>query len=82
MHCLYADGMKKQYENKISRGSVPHLKVADLLKVQIPLCSPQKQEQVVAKLDAFTSLIANLQEERDLRQKQYEYYREKLLTFE
>ena len=82
MHCLYADGMKKQYENKISRGSVPHLKVADLLKVQIPLCSPQKQEQVVAKLDAFTSLITNLQEERDLRQKQYEYYREKLLTFE
>jgi len=82
MHSLYADVMKKQYENKISRGSVPHLKVADLLKVKIPLCSPQKQERVVAKLDAFTSLISKLQEERDLRQKQYEYYREKLLTFE
>jgi type I restriction enzyme S subunit len=41
-----------------------------------------EQTAVVEKLDAFTSLIFKLQEERDLRQKQYEYYREKLLTFE
>lgn len=82
MHCLYSEKMKKQYEYKISRGSVPHLKVADLMKVYIPVCSPQKQAELVEKLNTFTSLISKLEEERDLRQKQYEYYREKLLTFE
>lgn len=82
MHCLYSEKMKKQYEYKISRGSVPHLKVADLMKVSIPVCSPQKQAELVEELNTFTSLISKLEEERDLRQKQYEYYREKLLTFE
>lgn len=49
---------------------------------EVPLPSLEKQRTIVDKLEVFTSLIFNLQEERDLRQKQYEYYREKLLTFE
>lgn len=40
------------------------------------------QQSIVSKLDAFESLISSLKEEIALRQKQYEYYREKLLTFE
>ena len=40
------------------------------------------QQSIVEKLDAFESLISSLKEEIALRQKQYEYYREKLLTFE
>ena len=39
-------------------------------------------DYIVSKLDAFESLISSLKEEIALRQKQYEYYREKLLTFE
>ena len=53
-----------------------------LSKIKIPLPCKEKQLEIVEKLDTFTSLISKLQEERDLRQKQYEYYREKLLTFE
>lgn len=53
-----------------------------LSKIRIDLPSLDMQSSIVGKLDAFTSLITKLQEERDLRQKQYEYYREKLLTFE
>jgi len=37
---------------------------------------------IVNKINVFTDLISKLQEEIELRQKQYEYYREKLLTFE
>ena len=48
----------------------------------VPIVSYQDQNRIVSILDTFTSLISKLKEERDLRQKQYEYYREKLLTFE
>ena len=40
------------------------------------------QQSIVEKLDSFESLISSLKEEIALRQKQYEYYREKLLTFD
>ena len=48
---------------------------------QIPLPSLDKQQRIVRTLDTFESLLTNLKKERELRQKQYEYYREKLLTF-
>lgn len=50
--------------------------------ISIPLPSLSVQQSIVERLDKMESLIQNLQAERDLRQKQYEYYREKLLTFE
>ena len=53
-----------------------------MTKYEIYLPNMEIQNEIGRKLDAFTSLITKLEEERDLRQKQYEYYREKLLTFE
>ena len=82
MQCLYANYIKKQYEPKISRGSVPHLKVADLLKVNIPIPSIIEQQRIVSILDTFEASIANLEAQLAQREKQYEYYRNKLLTFE
>ena len=55
---------------------------ARLSKIPIPIPSIEEQEHIVNILDSFTTLISKLEEERDLHQKQYEYYREKLLTFE
>lgn len=52
-----------------------------LSKVLIPLPSLSVQQSIVDKLDRFEALIANIKEEIELRKKQYEYYREKLLTF-
>lgn len=49
-------------------------------KISVPTI--QEQQRIVSKLDTFSNLISKLEEERDLHQKQYEYYREKLLTFE
>ena len=73
----------KEEINKFAKGGGQPLITSSILKhVMIPVPSLKKQQSIVKKLDAFTSLISKLQEERDLRQKQYEYYREKLLTFE
>ena len=47
----------------------------------IPIPPLDKQRTIVRTLDTFESLLTNLKKERELRQKQYEYYREKLLTF-
>ena len=49
-------------------------------KIYIP--STKTQQEIVEKLDAFENLIQSLEQEIKLRKQQYEYYREKLLTFE
>ena len=41
-----------------------------------------QQRQIASILDTFESYISKLEKMIELRQKQYEYYREKLLTFE
>ena len=53
-----------------------------LYSIQIPLPHIKVQEEIVKILDSFTNLIDALNEELSLRQKQFEYYREKLLTFD
>lgn len=56
---------------------------ADIVRgTPIPLPPLAVQAKIVEFLDTFTGMIDNLQQEIELRQKQYEYYREKLLTFE
>ena len=82
MYSLYSYIAKKQYEPKISKGSVPHLKIADLLKVKIPVPVISEQQRIVGILDTFTSSIENLKEQIAQRRKQYEFYRDQLLDLE
>ena len=64
-------------------GSVPNISQAKLSTLLIPVPKdPYRQQQIVSQLDTFEQLIAALKREIALRQKQYEFYREKLLTFE
>lgn len=53
-----------------------------LSKISIPVPSLEKQRQIASILDSFETYISKLEQMIELRQKQYEYYREKLLTFE
>lgn len=57
----------------------------DLLDIIIPVPSLEEQQSIVNILDKFdtltTSITEGLPKEIELRQKQYEYYRDKLLTF-
>lgn len=48
---------------------------------EIPVPPLPIQEEIVRILDRFTALTAELQAELQARQEQYEYYRNKLLTF-
>ena len=50
-------------------------------KIMIPLPPIEVQQEIVRILDKFIELEAELQAELDVRKKQYEYYRNKLLTF-
>lgn len=50
-------------------------------KFDIPIPPLDRQRSIVATLDKFETLISDLKQMRELRQKQYEYYREKLLSF-
>ncbi len=52
-----------------------------LNEVQIPVPPLEVQHEIVHILDNFTELTMQLKEELVARKKQYEYYRDKLLTF-
>ncbi len=69
-------------KNYVSEGmGNPKLMSNVLSTIPIPLPPITIQEKIVEILDKFTSLEAELKAELEARRKQYEYYREKLLTF-
>ena len=73
--------------NKLSDNSTrPSLTQSILNKLKVPLPPLSLQNKIVKVLDKFQVLLADtkglLPEEIEQRQKQYEYYREKLLTFD
>ena len=55
---------------------------AKLQQIPIPIPPLPVQTEIVKILDALTALTSELTSELILRQKQYEYYREKLLSFD
>ena len=71
------------YFQKIgSKMQMPQIATPDTDKFLIPIPPLSVQNQIVQILDAFTQLTAKLNAELDMRQKQYEYYRELLLNFD
>ncbi|WP_139519407.1 restriction endonuclease subunit S [Helicobacter pylori] len=62
-------------------GTPPKINQENLKKITIPIPPLEIQQEIVKILDAFTELNTELNTELKARKKQYEYYREKLLTF-
>ena len=60
---------------------IPALGKTTIANIQIPVPPLEVQEEIVRILDNFTNLAAELQAELQARQEQYEYYRDKLLSF-
>lgn len=75
----------KIYQLKSGSG-VPHVYPKDVARLSIPIPPVAVQEVVVRVLDKFTALEAELEvalsTELDCRKRQYQYYRDALLTFD
>lgn len=77
---------KKQPWQISTGGTIARLYNDNILKAQIPVPPIEEQERIVGILDRFDALCndltSGLPAEIEARTKQYEYYRDKLLTFE
>ena len=75
----------KQKRQYITGAKVRRVNADNLAKILIPIPSPEEQARIVAILDKFDTLTNSISEglprEIALRQQQYEYYRDLLLSF-
>lgn len=84
---LYYFILNKQFilKSKVRRASVPRLSRESIEGLEILVPPIPVQEHVVSILDNFNKIVSDINEglpkEIELRQKQYEYYRERLLDF-
>ena len=78
-YCVY-----NAYSDMISKkqGARGDLNSSIILGITIPVPSLSEQQRIVSILDTFEASIQNLEAQLEQREKQYEYYRNKLLTFE
>lgn len=71
--------------SKVRKASIPRLPRTALENMMIAIPSVEEQRHTVSVLDRFDALCndltSGLPAEIEARQKQYEYYRDKLLTF-
>lgn len=69
----------------ITGGTIKHVLAGKVGKIKVPVPSLEQQQRIVDILDRFDALCNDISDglpaEIEARQKQYEYYRDKLLTF-
>ncbi|MDG6262737.1 restriction endonuclease subunit S [Glaesserella parasuis] len=70
------------FQNIGSKMQMPQIAIPDTDKFLVPIPPLDVQQEIVRILDAFTSLTAELTAELTSRQKQYQYFRDKLLNFD
>ena len=77
-HILTGNIFKKYLKYALNSTTINNINMSVMANFQFPVPPLPVQEEIVRILDSFTSLTAELQ----ARQKQYEYYRDQLLTFD
>lgn len=86
MYHYFVATFQKYIGQQMYQGSVPSIRRPMLNKFQVAIPSLDVQSRIVNVLDNFdaicTDLSSGLPAEIEARQKQYEYYRDKLLSFE
>ena len=69
----------------VKKGKISSLPASGLAEAIIPIPSLEEQEKIATILDRFDTLTNDLSQglpaEIEARRKQYEYYRDQLLTF-
>ena len=85
-HYLVSDKVKAYIDANRSKGTQAFLALGKLRELPVPVVSEPAMKKLVQVLDNFdaicTDLSSGLPAEIEARQKQYEYYRDKLLSFE
>lgn len=84
-HILESNIGQSFIEKNVDGGNQKTLSLKSIKAIPIPIIGLEKQERIVAILDKFDALTASITEglprEIELRQKQYAYYRDLLLSF-
>ena len=84
-HYLLGGHFQKKLHSAATGSTVKGIKGSKLHQLTIPIPSEDEQARIVAILDKFDALTNSITEglprEIELRQKQYEYYRDLLLSF-
>ncbi len=84
-YLLMTESIKTAYMKKVAGGTVKSIPMREMRLLQIPLPPVNKQDELVGIIHRFDSLCNDLSSglpaEIEARQKQYEYYRDKLLMF-
>lgn len=85
-YLLMSKAIKTAYLKKVTGGTVKSIPMKELRKIIIPLPSIEQQRKIAELIGQFDSLCNDiaigLPAEIKARQKQYEYYRDKLLSFD
>ena len=86
VYCLNSKKFEKEKMKCVSGTTITHLSPSKLAKIKLPVPPMEVQREIVRILDSFTSLteelMAKLTEELTARKKQYEFYRDFLLSFD
>ena len=69
-------------EDKTNGTALKQINIKDLRQIKLLIPPLSEQQRIVSILDTFEASIQNLEAQLKEREKQYEYYRNKLLTFE
>lgn len=82
----YLQSQEKYLQSKVRYAGIPTLDAKVIDNISVPVISIKEQERIVNILDRFDKLCNDITEglpaEIEARRKQYEYYRDKLLSFE
>ena len=81
LYYIFKNNIEKFREAAKGMGSLPQISLPVTEDFMIPVPPLEVQTEIVRILDKFTELTTELTTELANRKKQYEYYRDKLLTF-
>ena len=81
-HFMRSRNYHQQIRMGVVDGKICSISAKELGRALIAVPSLQEQQRIVDILDTFEASIQNLEAQLSQREKQYEYYRNKLLTFE
>ena len=81
LHYILKNNVRKFRDEASGMGSMPQISLSVTEDFQIPIPPRPVQEEIVRILDEFTELEKELEKELEMRKKQYEWYRDELLTF-